>query len=70
MLLKNNLKVYKNSLKLKCEENNIEFYCPEIKYCTDNAAMIASAGYYEFINGKTSSLDLNADANLEFKDKL
>ena len=60
----------KNSLKLKCEENNIEFYFPEIKYCTDNAAMIASAGYYEFINGKTSTLDLNADANLEFKDKL
>ena len=59
----------KNSLKLKCYDNNIEFYFPENKYCTDNAAMIASAGYYEFINGKTSSLDLNADANLEFKDK-
>ena len=59
----------KNSLKLKCENNNIEFYYPENKYCTDNGAMIASAGYYEFINGKTSSLDLNADANLEFKDK-
>lgn len=59
----------KNSLKLKCENNNIEFNYPENKYCTDNGAMIASAGYYEFINGKTSSLDLNADANLEFKDK-
>ena len=59
----------KNSLKLKCDDNNIKFYFPENKYCTDNAAMIASAGYYEFINGKTSSLDLNADANLEFKDK-
>ena len=59
----------KNSLKLKCDDNNIKFYFPENKYCTDNAAMIASAGYYEFINGKTSSLDLNADANLGFKDK-
>lgn len=59
----------KNSLKLKCDENKIEFYFPENKYCTDNAAMIASAGYFEYINGKTSSLDLNADANLEFKDK-
>ncbi len=59
----------KNSLKLKCDDNNIEFYFPENKYCTDNAAMIASAGYFEYINGKTSSLDLNADANLEFKDK-
>ena len=59
----------KNALKQKCENNNIEFYYPENKYCTDNGAMIASAGYYEFINGKTSSLNLNADANLEFKDK-
>ena len=31
--------------------------------------MIASAGYYEFINKKTSNLDLNANANLEFIDK-
>lgn len=60
----------KNSLKLECEKNKIEFYYPENKYCTDNGAMIASAGYYEFINGKRSSPDLNADANLEFKDKI
>lgn len=59
----------KEALKFECKKNNIEFYFPDKKYCTDNGAMIASAGYYEFINGKTSSLDLNADANLEFKDK-
>ncbi len=59
----------KNTLKNECDKNNIKFFYPENIYCTDNAAMIASAGYYEFINGKISKLDLNADANLEFTDK-
>ena len=59
----------KNALKIECDKNNIKFYYPENIYCTDNAAMIASAGYYEYINGKTSRLNLNADANLEFVDK-
>ena len=59
----------KTALKNECEKNNIKFYYPENIYCTDNAAMIASAGYFEFINRKTSKLDLNADANLEFTDK-
>lgn len=59
----------KKALSLKCKENNIKFYYPENIYCTDNAAMIASAGYYEYINGVKSKLDLNADANLEFTNK-
>ena len=44
------------------ELKDIKVYYPEIKYCTDNAAMIASAGYYRFINGETSDLSLNANA--------
>ena len=59
----------RNALKEECDKNNIKFYYPEKKYCTDNAAMIASAGYYEYLNNNFSSLDLNADANLEFVDK-
>ena len=47
-----------------CALNGIEFYAPERKYCTDNAAMIASCGYFSYINGKTSGLDLNANPNL------
>ena len=38
---------------------------PDLKLCTDNAAMIASAGYYRFISGVTSGLDLNAVPNLK-----
>lgn len=47
------------------KELNIDIYYPSIKLCTDNAAMIASAGYYNFMAGKTSDLTLNAIPNLK-----
>lgn len=42
----------------------LDIYYPELNLCTDNGAMIASAGYYEFIAGNTSNLELNAIPNL------
>ena len=45
--------------------NNIEIYYPELKLCTDNAAMIASAGYYDYVAGLKSELSLNAIPNLK-----
>ena len=42
-----------------CEKNNIHYTFPDIKYCTDNAAMIAASGYYAYKNGIRSELTLN-----------
>ncbi len=47
-----------------CEENGIELCVPEPVLCTDNAAMIGSAAYYEYINGNIADLDLNAYPSL------
>ena len=50
---------------LKLEKKGIKTYMPDMKLCTDNAAMIASAGYYNFIAGKRDELGLNAIPNLK-----
>lgn len=55
----------KQALLKQCQEENIEFYSPSPIYCTDNAAMIAVAGYYEYQKGVRSGLDLNAVPNLK-----
>ena len=48
----------------KCTSKGIKLYKPELKYCGDNAAMIASQGYYEFLAGKRADLTLNAVASM------
>ena len=47
------------------KKQQVEVYYPEMILCTDNAAMIASAGYYNYINGKSDELNLNAIPNLK-----
>ena len=51
-------------LNLENKYKNLKVYMPDMKLCTDNGAMIASAGYYNYIDGKISDLDINAVPNL------
>lgn len=55
----------KKRMEERGQEENIKIYFPEPILCTDNAAMIGCAGYYDFINGKTEDLDMRVDPNLE-----
>ena len=47
-------------------EKGFNFSYPNIKYCTDNATMVAAAGYYLFINNIVSDLDINAESSAKF----
>ena len=51
-------------LQSECEKHGFECYYPEPIYCTDNAAMIASAGYYAYLDGVRDDESLNANPNL------
>lgn len=54
----------RNRLKTLAPENEWEIYIPRIQFCTDNAAMIAMAGYYKFIEGQFAKLDCTPMARL------
>ena len=56
-------------LEEACRKNGIEFYHPSPIFCTDNAAVIGVAGYYEYINGTRSGWDLNAVPNLKLGER-
>ena len=49
----------------RCKKEQLSFYYPSPIYCTDNAAMIGVAGYYEYQKGTRHSWDLNAVPNLK-----
>lgn len=55
----------RNLMKQKALELGVEVKYPSKVLCTDNAAMIGCAGYYDFVKGKKSDLDLNAVPNLK-----
>lgn len=52
-----------------CEKEGIELYYPSPIFCTDNAAMIGAAAYYEYIKGVRHDLDLNAVPNLKLGER-
>ena len=55
----------RETFEKECKNNKIRLYYPSPALCTDNAAMIGTAGYYEYIKGIRHGLDLNAAPNLK-----
>ncbi len=55
----------REALKKRADEEGVTLYFPPVSLCTDNAAMIGCAGYYDFIAGKRSELDLKVFPNLK-----
>ena len=58
------------SIQEACAKNNIGFYSPSPILCTDNAAMIGAAAYYEYIKGVRHGYDLNAIPNLKLGERI
>lgn len=59
----------RTAMQEACEKNGIEFYHPSPILCTDNAAMIGAAAYYEYQNGTRHGWDLNAVPNLKLGER-
>ena len=60
--------VIRRAIEEMCRQKGVKFYHPSPILCTDNAAMIGSAAYYDFMAGKRAGLDLNAVPNLKLGD--
>lgn len=59
----------RKAMRDACEREGIKFYHPSPILCTDNAAMIGAAGYYEYKAGTRSGWDLNAVPNLKLGER-
>jgi N6-L-threonylcarbamoyladenine synthase len=58
------------AIQEECTKDNISFYSPSPVLCTDNAAMIGAAAYYEYIKGIRHGYDLNAIPNLKLGERI
>ena len=61
--------VLREEMKEACERRGFKFYHPSPILCTDNAAMIGAAAYYDYKKGLISDLTLNAVPNLKLGQK-
>ena len=59
----------REAMETACKERGIQFYHPSPIFCTDNAAMIGSAAYYEYLQGRRDGWDLNAVPNLKLGER-
>lgn len=59
----------REAMRTACQERGVKFYYPSPVFCTDNAAMIGAAAYYEYRNGTRHGWDLNAVPNLKLGER-
>ena len=59
----------RGAMEEECRKRNVAFYHPSPILCTDNAAMIGAAAYYDYRAGIRSGLDLNAVPNLKLGER-
>lgn len=59
----------REAMAAACEERGVQFFHPSPILCTDNAAMIGAAAYYEYMAGTRHGLDLNAVPNLKLGER-
>lgn len=57
----------RKTLQDECAKRGYEFYMPDKSLCGDNAAMVGSQGYYEFLSGNVAGTDLNAFATMSIE---
>lgn len=57
------------AMKEACDKEGLKFYHPSPIFCTDNAAMIGAAAYYEYLKGTRQGWDLNAVPNLKLGER-
>lgn len=60
-------RLLRSSLQEECDKHGLAFYMPEKSLCGDNAAMVGSQGYYEYLSGNIASTDLNAFATMSIE---
>ena len=62
--------VLRRQMTALCKRHRVDLYMPELKYCGDNAAMVGSQGYFEYLKGNVADLKLNAIASMDIDNKI
>lgn len=60
-------RLLRSTLQDECNKRGLAFYMPGKSLCGDNAAMVGSQGYYEYLSGNIASTDLNAFATMSIE---
>lgn len=61
--------VLRKALTELCDKKKYKLYLPELSLCGDNAVMVGSQGYYEYLSGNIAGLELNAFAGKNIEEK-